>query len=62
MPEPVTVLGRDPVDIVNAVRLVLLAAIAFGLHLSDAQLVASMVALEAVLKVVTPRVVARVAT
>ena len=41
--------GREPVAIVNAVRLSLLAAITFGLHLSDVQLVASMAALEAVL-------------
>lgn len=42
-------LGREPVAIVNAVRLSLLAAITFGLHLTDVQLVASMAALEAVL-------------
>jgi hypothetical protein len=44
---------REPVAIVNAVRLVLLAAITFGLSLTDAQLVASMAALEAVLTLFT---------
>ncbi|MFZ5875165.1 MAG: hypothetical protein ACOYXU_02035, partial [Nitrospirota bacterium] len=45
--------GREPIAVVNAVRLVLLAAIAFGLHLTDVQLVASMAALEAVLTLFT---------
>ena len=39
----------EPVAIVNAIRLVALAAIAFGLTLTDVQLVASMAALESVL-------------
>lgn len=43
------ILNREPIAIVNAVRLVALAAIAFGLTLTDVQLVASMAALEAVL-------------
>ena len=46
-------LHREPVALVNAVRLVLLAAITFGLSLTDAQLVASMAALEAVLTLFT---------
>lgn len=45
--------GREPVALVNAIRLVLLAAIAFGLSLSEGQLVALMAALEAVLTLVT---------
>lgn len=48
-------LHREPVAIVNAVRLVLLAAVTFGLSLTDAQLVASMAALEAVLTLFTRR-------
>lgn len=47
--------SREPVAIVNAVRLSLLAAITFGLSLTDAQLVASMAALEAVLTLFTRR-------
>ena len=48
-------MNREPVAIVNAVRLVLLAAVAFGLHLSDVQLLAAMGALEAVLTLFTRR-------
>jgi hypothetical protein len=47
------ILNREPVAIVNAVRLVLLAAVTFGLDLSDSQIVAAMVALEAVLTLFT---------
>ena len=43
------ILGREPVAIVNAVRLVLLAAATFGLTLTNEQLITGMVALEAVL-------------
>lgn len=46
-------LTAEPVAVVNAVRLVLLAAITFGADLSNVQLVASMAALEAVLTVFT---------
>lgn len=46
-------LGREPVAIVNAIRLVIVAAMAFGLQLTDAQLVTSLVALEAVLTLLT---------
>lgn len=53
---------REPVAIVNAVRLVFLAAIAFGLHLSDVQLIASMAALEAVLTLVARQQVVPVVT
>lgn len=42
-------MNREPVAIVNAVRLALLAAITFGLKLTDAQLIATMAALEAAL-------------
>ena len=43
------ILGREPIVIVNAVRLCVLAGVSFGLDLSEGQLVASMLALEAVL-------------
>ena len=46
-------MNTEPVAIVNAVRLVVLAAIAFGLHVSDVQLNATMAALEAVLTLFT---------
>lgn len=46
-------MNREPVAIVNAVRLVILAAATFGLSITDAQLVATMVALEAVLTLFT---------
>lgn len=55
MPEKFRLFTPEPVAVVNAVRLVLLAAITFGLHLTDAQLVASMAALEAVLTLFTRR-------
>lgn len=45
--------SREPVAIVNAVRLVALAAMTFGLKLTAEQLMASMVALEAVLTLFT---------
>jgi len=45
--------NREPVAIVNAVRLVVLAAMAFGLKLTPEQLVAAMAALEAVLTLFT---------
>lgn len=51
---------REPVAIVAAIRLSLLAAIAFGLSLTDLQLVASMAALEAVLGLFTRTQVAPV--
>ena len=44
-----TIFGREPLVIVNAVRLVVLAAVSFGLDLSEAQIVSVMLALEAVL-------------
>lgn len=47
------ILNREPVAIVNAVRLVLLAVVAFGLDLTNTQIVTSMVALEAVLTLFT---------
>lgn len=43
------ILGREPIVIVNAVRLVVLAGVSFGLDLSEGQIVATMLALEAVL-------------
>ena len=43
----------EPVAVVNAIRLVALAAMAFGLHLSEVQLVATMTALESVLTLFT---------
>lgn len=46
-------LHSEPVRVVNAVRLVLLAGVTFGLSLSDVQIVASMAALEAVLTAFT---------
>ena len=46
-------LSREPVAVVNAVRLVALAAMTFGLHLTDAQFTTSMIALEAVLTLFT---------
>lgn len=46
-------LNTEPVAIVNAVRLVALAGMTFGLHLTDIQLGASMLALEAVLTLFT---------
>jgi hypothetical protein len=42
-------MNTEPTAIVAAIRLCLLAAITFGLALSDVQLVASMLAVEAVL-------------
>lgn len=47
-----TFLGREPVAIVNAVRLAVLAAMTFGLDLTEAQLIAVMAALEAALTLV----------
>lgn len=46
-------LNHEPVAIVNAVRLCLLAGMAFGLKLTIPQLVSSMIALEAVLTLFT---------
>jgi hypothetical protein len=46
-------LDHEPVAIVNAVRLVALAAMTFGLQLTTVQLVSSMTALEALLTLVT---------
>lgn len=45
--------NSEPVAIVNAVRLVALAAMSFGLKLTNTELVASMAALEAVLTLFT---------
>lgn len=45
--------NREPVAIVNAVRLIVLAAMAFGLNITMVQLVAAMTALEAVLTLFT---------
>lgn len=45
--------SKEPVAIVNAARLVALAAMSFGLQLSATQLLASMTALEAVLTLFT---------
>jgi hypothetical protein len=45
--------SKEPVAIVNAVRLVALAAMTFGLQLTATQLLASMTALEAVLTLFT---------
>jgi hypothetical protein len=47
------VFNQEPVVIVNTVRMVCLAGIAFGLNLTPVQLVASMGALEAVLTLFT---------
>ncbi len=46
-------LNTEPVAIVNAIRLVALAGMSFGLNLTAAQLLASMTALEAVLTLFT---------
>jgi hypothetical protein len=46
-------LNFEPVAIVNVVRLLLLAAATFGLELTNAQLIASMTALEAILTLFT---------
>lgn len=46
-------LGREPVAIVNAIRLCMLAAVSFGLALTDTQLISIMAALEAVLTLLT---------
>ena len=46
------ILNREPVAIVNAVRLCVLAAVALGLSLEPGQIVAVMGALEAVLTLV----------
>ena len=43
----------EPVAIVNAVRLAILAAVTFGLQWSEVQIIALMAALEAVLTVFT---------
>lgn len=40
---------REPVAVVNAIRLVILAAVSFGLKWTPEQIVAAMAALEAVL-------------
>lgn len=45
--------SKEPVAIVNAVRLIALAAMTFGLQLTATQLLASMTALEAVLTLFT---------
>ncbi len=45
--------NKEPVAIVNAVRLMALAAMSFGLKLTTAELVASMAALESVLTLFT---------
>lgn len=50
-----TFLGREPVAWTTAIRLTLLAAIAFGLPLTDLQLVAIIAAIEAILFLVTRR-------
>lgn len=44
--------NREPVAVVNAVRLVILAGVSFGLDLEPGQIVAVMGALEAVLTLV----------
>lgn len=46
-------MNREPVAVVNAVRLCVLAAVTFGLDFTDVQLGASMLALEAVLTLFT---------
>lgn len=45
--------GREPVAVMAAIRAVLVAAMSFGLDLSDEQFVTVMVAVEAVLAMVT---------
>lgn len=54
--------SREPVAVVNAVRLVMLAAMTFGLHLTNIQLGASMLALESVLTIFTRAQVASPST
>lgn len=44
-----SIFGKEPVAIANAIRLCVLAAITFGLDVTDVQLIAGMAALEAVL-------------
>ncbi len=50
---PAALWAKEPVAIVNAVRLCCLAGMTFGMHLTNEQLVASMLALEAVLTLFT---------
>lgn len=47
------ILNREPVAILNAVRLLILCAVSFGLDFTEAQIVGVMAALEAVLTVIT---------
>jgi hypothetical protein len=47
------ILNREPVAILNAFRLVLLAGMSFGLNLTDTQLIAVMTAFEAILTLLT---------
>ncbi len=54
--------NREPVLIVNVVRLGLLAAGTFGFHLTEAQLVASMALLEGILTLFTRSQVTSAAT
>jgi len=46
-------LRREPVAIVNAIRLAILAAVSFGLDMSNSQLIATMAALEAALTLIS---------
>ncbi len=46
-------LDKEPVVVVNAVRLIILAGITFGLEVTPIQLVSTMTALEAVLTIFT---------
>lgn len=52
-----SLLGREPVTILAAVRAIIVCAVAFGLSLSPAQMAALFVAIEAVLAVITRQVV-----
>lgn len=51
--KPMNRLKNEPVALGVAIRLVLVAAMSFGLHLTDAQLVATMAAVEAVIGLFT---------
>lgn len=45
--------GREPVAIAAAIRALILCAVAFGLHWSPEQIAATMIAVEAILALIT---------
>jgi hypothetical protein len=54
--------GKEPVVIAGAVRAIILAAVAFGLELTPEQIAATMLAVEAVLTLLTRQSVTATAT